>query len=168
MRWLWVDRFTEFVSGSHACGIKNISLDEEVVDEYSPGYPMLPLTLIIEGLAQIGGILVAEHFGFEKRVVLAKVGKALFHQPARTGDQLRYHVKMEATQDNGATVVCTSHCDGNLQAEIEMMFAFLEEGKFTTGPLFHPGDLGAMLRLMNLFHVAIDRDGHPLKPYANI
>ncbi len=168
MRWLWVDRFTEFVSGSHASGIKNISLDEEVVDDYSPGYPMLPLTLIIEGLAQLGGILVAEHFNFEKRVVLAKVGKAVFLRPARTGDQLKYHVRMEATQSNGATVNCTSHCDGELQAEVELMFAFLEEGRFTSGPLFHPGDLGSMLRLMNMYHVAVDGNGQPLPLYDNI
>ena len=89
MRWFWVDRFTEFVSGSHA-GHQELSLDEEVVDEYCAGFPMLPPTLIIEGMAQMGGILVAEHFDFEKRVVLAKVGKAKFHQPARAGDQLRY------------------------------------------------------------------------------
>lgn len=168
MRWLWVDRFTEFVSGSHASGIKNVSLDEEVVDEYCPGYPMLPMTLIIEGLAQLGGILVAEHFGFEKRVVLAKVGKAVYHHPARPGDQLRYFARLEATQHDGATVSCTSHCDSVLQAEIELMFAFLEEGRFTSGPLFHPGDLGAMLRLMSLFHVAVDANGQPLRQYTNI
>ena len=110
MRWFWVDRFTEFVSGSHAKGIKNVTLAEEVVDEYCPGFPMLPPTLIIEGMAQLGGILVAEHFGFEKHVVLAKVGKATFHQPARCGDQLRYSVNLDAVQDSGATVTSQSHC----------------------------------------------------------
>ncbi len=168
MRWFWVDRFTEFVSGSHAKGIKNVSLDEEVVDEYSPGYPVLPPTLIIEGMAQIGGILVAEHFEFKKRVVLAKVGKAVFHQPARVGDQLLYAVKMDAVQDNGATVSSTSHCDQVLQAEIDLMFAFLEDGRFTDGPLFKPGDLESMLRLMNFFHVAVKADGSKIPIYDNL
>ena len=168
MRWFWVDRFTEFVSGSHAKGLKNITLDEEVVDEYCPGFPMLPPTLIIEGMAQIGGILVAEHFGFEKRVVLAKVGKAVFHHPARTGDQLRYEVRLDRVQDNGATVTSTSHCDDILQAEIDLMFAFLEEGRFTEGSLYEPGDLEAMLRMMNFFHVAVDADGNPLPKYSNL
>ena len=168
MRWFWVDRFTEFVSGSHACGIKNVSLDEEVVDEYCPGYPMLPPTLIIEGMAQIGGVMVAEHFGFEKRVVLAKVGKAKFHQPARAGDQLLYEVRLDAVQENGATVTSTSRCGGVLQAEIDLMFAFLEEGRFTDGPLFKPGQLGSMLRLMNFFHVAVDADGKPVPMYENL
>ena len=168
MRWFWVDRFTEFVSGSHAIGIKNVALDEEVLDDYCPGYPFLPPTLIIEGMAQVGGILVAEHFQFEQRVVLAKVTKAVFHQPARPGDQLRYSVNMDAVQANGATVTTLSHCGEELQAEIDLMFAFLEAGRFTDGPLFEPGDLESMLRLMNFFHVAVDQEGNPIRKYDNL
>ncbi|MEM9586544.1 MAG: 3-hydroxyacyl-ACP dehydratase FabZ family protein [Planctomycetota bacterium] len=168
MRWFWVDRFTEFVSGSHAKGIKNVALDAEVVDEYCPGFAMLPPTLIIEGMAQLGGILVAEHFDFNKRVVLAKVGKATYHFPARPGDQLHYHVVMQATHDDGAVVNATSRCDGQLQAEIDLMFAFLEPGQILDGPLFQPGDLRSMLKLMNFFHVAVDADGNPVPEYDNL
>ena len=168
MRWFWCDRFTEFVSGSHAKGIKNVCLDAEVLDDYCPGFPMLAPTLIIEGMAQLGGILVAEQFGFEKRVVLAKVGKAKFHFPARSGDQLAYDVRVDSVQEVGATVNCTSHLGDELQAEIDLMFAFLEEGRFTDGPLFKPGDLESMLRLMNFFHVAVDTDGNPVPIYDNL
>lgn len=168
MRWFWIDRITEFVSGSHSAGIKNVALDEEVVDEYRPGYPCLPPTLIIEGMAQLGGVLVAERFQFEKQVVLAKVGKGVFHQPARTGDQLQYLVKIDAMQPDGATVNGTSHVAGQLQAEIELMFAFLEPGRFADGPLFAPGDLESMLRLMSFFDVAVDQQGNPLPQYENL
>ncbi len=159
MRWMWVDRFTEFVSGSHAAGVKNVALDEDVLDGYCPGFPYLPPTLMIEGMAQLGGILVAQMFDWDKRVVLAKVGKAEFLAPATPGDQLLYHVKLDSAQENGATATGTCHCDGKLIASIELMFAFLEDGKFADGPLFKPGDLGGMLRLMNMFHVAVDADG---------
>jgi 3-hydroxyacyl-[acyl-carrier-protein] dehydratase len=162
MRWLWVDRFTEFVSGSHAAGIKNVSLVEEVIDQYCPTYPMLPPTLIIEGMAQIGGILVAEHFKFDKRVVLAKVGRATYLSPARPGDQLIYRVSIDSVGESGATVTSTSHCDGRLQAEIELMFAFLEGDEFPDKSLFMPGDLIAMLQAMRLFDVAVDKQGNPL------
>lgn len=168
MRWFWVDRFTEFVSGSHAKGIKNVALDEEVLDGYSLGYPVLPPTLIIEGLAQVGGILVHEHFGFTKRVVLAKVGKVQYHAPAKPGDTLHYTVTLQRTQDLGATVIGTSHCEGELQTEAELMFAFLEEGHLVDGPLFNPGDLRAMLRLMNFFHVAKTADGQPVPYYPHL
>jgi len=168
MRWFWVDQFTEFVSGSHACGIKNVSLDEEVVDEYVRGYPMLPPTLIIEGIAQLGGIMVALYFDFEKRVVLAKVGRAIFHSPAVQGDQLRYRVEMKSTGDAGAIVTSTSHLGDQLQAEIELMFAFLEPGHLIDGPLFEKDDLRTMLRLMRFFHVAVDANGNPLPHYDNL
>lgn len=112
--------------------------------------------------------MVAQYFDFDKRVVLAKVNKAIFHAPARTGDQLCYRVTLDRVQENGATVTCTSHCNGELQAEIDLMFAFLEEGRFTEGSLFEPGDLEAMLRMMNFFHVAVDANGNHLPKYDNL
>jgi 3-hydroxyacyl-[acyl-carrier-protein] dehydratase len=127
---------------------------------------MCPIpTLIIEGMAQLGGILVAEHFAFEKHVVLAKVGKATFLAPARPGDQLHYSVRLDGVQDMGATVIGESHCEGMLQAQIDLMFAFLEEGRFTDGPLFGSGDLRSMLRIMNFFNVAVDFEGNPVSDY---
>ena len=62
----------------------------------------------------------------------------------------------------------TSHCNGELQAEADLMFAFLEEGHLVDGPLFNPGDLRAMLRLMNFFHVAKTADGNPIPYYKNL
>lgn len=162
MRWLWIDRFESFRSGSEATAIKNVALDEEAVDLYCPSYPYLPSSLIIEGLAQLGGILVSEHFDFRKRVVLAKVAKAVFHRPARPGDQLRYHAVLESTQDDGAMVDCTSRLDGEPQADVQLMFAFLDDAKFADQLLFAPDDLKSMLRLMSFFDVAVDASGEPL------
>jgi 3-hydroxymyristoyl/3-hydroxydecanoyl-(acyl carrier protein) dehydratase len=50
MRWLWIDRFIEFVRSERSAAIKNVSLSEEPLSDYPPGFPMLPPTLIIEGL----------------------------------------------------------------------------------------------------------------------
>jgi 3-hydroxyacyl-[acyl-carrier-protein] dehydratase len=113
-------------------------------------------------------VLILEHFNFNKRAVLAKVGKAQYHFPARTGDRLEYHVRLDAVQDDGATIIGTSHCDGKLQADVNLMFAFLEDGHLFDGPLYKPGDLSAMLRLMNFFHVAVDADGNLLNHYENL
>ena len=76
MRWFWIDRFTEFVSGSHATAVKGISLAEDHLHEHHTGYPVMPNTLVIEGVAQAGGLLVSEHYGFSELVVLAKLSKA--------------------------------------------------------------------------------------------
>ena len=99
---------------------------------------------------------------------MAKVGKAKYHFPARTGDRLDYHVRLDAAQEDGATLIGTCHCDGKLLANVDLMFAFLEEGQIIDGPLYNPGDLGAMLRLMNFFHVAVDAEGNPVRDYVNL
>ncbi|QDS91262.1 3-hydroxyacyl-[acyl-carrier-protein] dehydratase FabZ [Rosistilla oblonga] len=168
MRWFWIDRFTYFKSRERAEAIKNISLTEEPVDEYLPAHPVFPNTLIIEGLAQTGGILVSECFDFQQRIVLAKVGKAKFHQPARPGDTLHYTATIDDLQNDGAVITGTSYCEGKLQAEVQMLFAFLDEERFGTGQLFNPANLLTMLRLMRLWEVAQDADGNPLPVSKNL
>ena len=86
MRWFWLDRFTEFVSGSHATAVKCVSLSEDHLRENFPGYPLMPNTLVAEGMAQCGGLLVSEVYQFSELVVLAKFAKCVFEgREARPG-----------------------------------------------------------------------------------
>jgi len=64
MRWIWIDKFLEFKSGEFARAVKNLTLAEEHLHDHFPGYPVMPASLIIEGLAQTGGILVGEARAF--------------------------------------------------------------------------------------------------------
>lgn len=162
MRWFWIDRFTSFRSGESAEAIKNVTLSDEVLDDYQNCFAVLPCSVMIEGLAQAGGILVAERFRFEKRVVLAKIGAAEFHHPARPGDTLRYHVELDGVQNDGAMVRGTIYVAGTLLGEAQLMFAFLDEQRFIPGDLFEPGDLLAMLQSMGLYDCAVDAQGEPL------
>ncbi len=126
MRWFWIDRFIEFESGSHAKAIKNITLAEEHLHDHFPGFPVMPGSLIIEGLAQTGGILLGEANGFEHIVVLAKIPKATFHSWACPGDTLTYSARLIDMRDEGGTVECTAHVNDRLVAEAEIMFAHLD------------------------------------------
>ena len=94
MRWIWIDKFLEFRSGQFARAIKNLTLAEEHLHDHFPGYPVMPASLIIEGLAQTGGILVGEAGGFAEKVVLAKIPRAEFYGVACAGDQLIYEVTL--------------------------------------------------------------------------
>ncbi len=161
MRWFWIDKFVEFERGRRAVAIKNISIVEEQNDGYLPGYPVMPNTLIIEGMAQTAGLLIGEQSGFEERVVLAKIGKAIFHRYAVPGDTLRYSAVVEDIQKDGAIASITSHLGNELQAEVEMMFAFLD-GRFPAGPLFDPVDFVAMIRAFGMYDVGRTSDGKPL------
>ena len=121
MRWFWIDRFIEFESGRHATAIKNVSLAEEHLHDHFPGAPLMPNSLIIEGLAQTGGLLVGEHGGFDEQVVLAKIAKARFHFPAVPGDTLVYRATIEDIHKDGAMVSGTSHVGERLQAEVQIV-----------------------------------------------
>ena len=73
MRWFWIDRFIEFDSGKSAKSIKNVTLAEEHLHDHYPGFPVMPGSLMIEGMAQTGGILLGETHQFRHVVILAKV-----------------------------------------------------------------------------------------------
>ena len=94
MRWFWIDRFVEFESGSYAKAIKNVSLAEEHLHDHFPGFPVMPGSLILEGLAQTGGILLGEANNFQEKVVLAKIGNARFHREALAGETLTYSTEL--------------------------------------------------------------------------
>src|SRR5947209_20576839 len=94
MRWLWIDRFLQFERGKSARAVKNLSLAEDVFADHFPGYPVMPAALILEGLAQTGGILVGEANDFREKVVLAKINSARFHREALAGQPLIYDAAM--------------------------------------------------------------------------
>lgn len=167
MRWMWIDRFIEFEHGRRAVALKNVSLAEEQIDDYFPGFPVMPSSLIVEGVAQTGGLLVAEYYDFGERVVLAKVGRAVFHFSAVPGDSLVYTATAEYIQPDGAMVRGTCHVGDRLQAEMELVFAHLDE-RFEGVDLFYPADFLQMMRIFGLFDVGRNADGTPLTIPAHL
>ena len=125
MRWFWLDRFTEFVAGSRATAVKCVALSEEHLHDHWPYYPVMPNTLIAEGMAQAGGLLVSEIYRFSELVVLAKFSKMSFDGLVRPGDVITYRANIEQAKDSGASVTVTAHVGDRPQAEAEIFFARL-------------------------------------------
>jgi 3-hydroxyacyl-[acyl-carrier-protein] dehydratase len=163
MRWLWVDRFTEFVSGQSATAEKNVSLSEDVVDDYAPGRTYCPSSLIVEGLAQTGGLLLGQMSDFTDRVVLAKISKCKFHCEAYPGDRLTYRITLGSQEGIGAVAAGTAHIGDKLMAEVELMFAKLDDERFNNVELFEPAEFCRMIRLVRIFEVGVNPDGTPIK-----
>jgi 3-hydroxyacyl-[acyl-carrier-protein] dehydratase len=161
MRWFWIDRFVEFESGRRAVAVKAVSLVEEEIDNYSPSFPMMPHSLVIEGIAQTGGLLAGEHYAFEQRVVLAKISSAKFHCVARPGEVLRYTAVMHDISEHAASVKATSHIGDRLHAEVDLLFAHLKD-RVDERELFEPADFLRMLRVFGLFDVGKKSDGTPI------
>jgi 3-hydroxyacyl-[acyl-carrier-protein] dehydratase len=161
MRWFWIDRFIAFESGRFAKAIKNVSLAEDHLHDHFPGYPVMPKSLVIEGIAQTGGLLVCEANHFREKVVLAKVPKAVFHMEAVPGDTLTYAATVDHMSHDGAVCTATCHNGGRLMAEMELVFAHLNgERQGTT--LFEPLVYVHMMRMLRAYEVGHAADGSPL------
>jgi 3-hydroxyacyl-[acyl-carrier-protein] dehydratase len=137
MRWIWIDRFLEFNSGKSARAVKNLSLAEDYFADHFPGYPVFPGSLLLEGLAQTGGILVGDANEFREKVVLAKIPKARFHRDVLAGEQLIYDVELLHLRPEGASVQGRATLGepgvfapgGTLVAEAEIFFAHLDQAR---------------------------------------
>jgi 3-hydroxyacyl-[acyl-carrier-protein] dehydratase len=167
MRWFWIDRFVEFESGRSATSIKNVALAEEHLHDHFPGYPVMPNSLIVEGLAQTGGMLAAEYHDFKERVILAKISKMTFHGPALPGDQLTYRAEMDDISADGAVTSVTCHIGDRLQAEGQIFFAHVAD-QVTGKSLFEPGQMIHMMRLLKLYEVGRKPDGSAIMPPAEM
>src|SRR5262249_6069068 len=129
MRWIWIDRFVDFQSGKSARAVKNLSLAEDHFRDHFPGYPVMPAALILEGLAQTGGILVGEVNNFQEKVVLAKVPRAVFHREMLAGEQLVYEAEILHLRPEGASVQGRVLVDGKVTVEAEIFFAHLDQSR---------------------------------------
>jgi 3-hydroxyacyl-[acyl-carrier-protein] dehydratase len=163
MRWMWIDRMVEFVRGERSVAVKNVSLTEDPNDHYMPGFPIMPCSLIVEGIALTGGILANDQRDFEERIVLAKVNKAVFHRPARPGDQLIYTAVIEGLEPEGAFVRGTSHVGDELQAEVDLFLAHIGD-RFVKQDLIDPLDTLRALRMFGLYDVGRTADGVRIEP----
>ncbi len=166
MRWFWVDRFTEFVRGKQATAVKNVSLAEEHLHDHFPGAALMPNSLIVEGMAQTAGLLVADALEFGRRVVLAKVAKAEFQYDALPGDTLLFRATILDLKPTGSLASVSSavvDTAGNEQpqGEAELFFAHLEPGEGVP-KLFEPDELLKWLDHMHIYDIGRDEAGNPL------
>jgi 3-hydroxyacyl-[acyl-carrier-protein] dehydratase len=158
MRWIWIDRFLEVKRGKSARAVKNLSLAEDYFADHFPGYPVMPGTLILEGLAQTGGILVGHANDFQEKVVLAKIPWARFLREALPGEQLTYEATILHMRPEGAAVHGRATSEGELVAEAEIFFAHLDKARsqqmFANQNFVFSGELA---HLMQAVKVLADR-----------
>lgn len=120
---LLVDRVVEFEERKRIVGLKNVTINEPFFQGHFPGRPVMPGVMIIEAMAQVGGLLVLENVeGLEDKVIyFLGLDNVRWRRPVTPGDQIRFEV--ELVQVRGATVKMrgVGTVDGQLCAEAEMM-----------------------------------------------
>ncbi len=129
MRWIWIDRFTAFESGKTATAVKSISEAEDIFRDHFPGVPIMPAALMLEGLAQTGGILVGEANQFREKVVLAKVPSITFTREVFAGEQVAYTADLIDLRPEGAIVRGRIEVGTERIASAEIFFAHLDPNR---------------------------------------
>ncbi len=141
MRWIWIDRIIELTARRRCVAIKNISLAEDVLHDHfpagphQPAQPVMPNTLIIEGMAQTAGLLVGHARQFREKVILAKISRARFLLPAVPGYTLRYTAVLDRIDDAGAATTGTvelidpARGSTDLLGEIDLMFSHIDRNR---------------------------------------
>jgi 3-hydroxyacyl-[acyl-carrier-protein] dehydratase len=124
---LLVDRVVALSPGESITAYKNVSISEPVFQGHFPGHPIYPGVMILEGMAQAGGILafksmtdVSEEEIQNKVVYFMSIDKAKFRSPVRPGDKLEY--KISVIKNKGAIWIlkAEAYVDGKLSSEAEL------------------------------------------------
>jgi 3-hydroxyacyl-[acyl-carrier-protein] dehydratase len=124
---LLVDRIIDYVPDKMAVGIKNVTVNEEFFQGHFPGRPLMPGVLMVEAMAQVGGIVLTQMDGMAgKLFVFAGIEKVKFRRPVTPGDQLVMRVELLALrQRRYAKMHARAEVDGKLAVEGELMFSLV-------------------------------------------
>ena len=123
---LLVDRITDMELKQSIKGFKNISISEPAFQGHFPGHPIYPGVLILEGMAQCGGVLALKSSDLtdeqmkNKVIYFMSIDKAKFRNPVRPGDRLDYELEVVRMKSSLMTLIGKAYVDGKLTAEAEL------------------------------------------------
>ena len=122
---LLVDRILAIEGQKRIVGIKNVTINEPFFQGHFPGHPIMPGVLIIEAMAQVGGMLLMSHFegqNVEDKVVyFMSLDNVKFRRPVVPGDQIRFELEMVQFRGRTCRMKGAGYVDGQVVAEAEMM-----------------------------------------------
>lgn len=128
---LLVDKILELEMGKRIVGIKNVTMNEPFFQGHFPGRPIMPGVLIIEAMAQTGGVLALKSVPPEqvknKVILFMSIDKAKFRKPVIPGDQLRFEIDVIRQRSNIMSLKAQALVDGAVAAEAEMMAMIVDK-----------------------------------------
>jgi UDP-3-O-[3-hydroxymyristoyl] N-acetylglucosamine deacetylase/3-hydroxyacyl-[acyl-carrier-protein] dehydratase len=125
---LLVDRIIELVQGERVVGIKNVTINEPFFQGHFPGHPIMPAVLIIEAMAQTGGVLLLSSVGNPagKLVYFSGIDQARFRRPVTPGDQLRFELELLKLKGPLCKMRGQAFVGEELVAEAELMSTIVD------------------------------------------
>jgi UDP-3-O-[3-hydroxymyristoyl] N-acetylglucosamine deacetylase/3-hydroxyacyl-[acyl-carrier-protein] dehydratase len=120
---LLVDRILSLEEGKRVVGIKNVTINEPFFVGHFPGHPIMPAVLIIEAMAQVGGVLLLSMVENPKTKLVYFMGidKAKFRKPVFPGDQVRFELEMVKLKMNTCKMTGKAYVGNDLVAEAELL-----------------------------------------------
>ncbi len=119
---LLVDRIIELEDKKRVVGLKNVTINEPFFMGHFPGHPIMPAVLIIEAMAQVGGILLLSTVDSPERYLVYFIGidNAKFRKPVGPGDQLRFELEMVSLRRKFCKMRGVAYVDGQVVAEADL------------------------------------------------
>jgi UDP-3-O-[3-hydroxymyristoyl] N-acetylglucosamine deacetylase/3-hydroxyacyl-[acyl-carrier-protein] dehydratase len=123
-----VDRILEMEDRKRVVGIKNVTINEPFFSGHFPGHPIMPAVLIIEAMAQTGGVMLLNTVDDPRKylVYFTRVDKAKFRRPVLPGDQLRFELELKTLRRGMCTMQGYAYVDDKLAAEAELSSVIVE------------------------------------------
>ncbi|MHB0999399.1 MAG: 3-hydroxyacyl-ACP dehydratase FabZ [Armatimonadota bacterium] len=129
---LLVDKILELVPGKRAVGLKNVTINEEFFEGHFPGHAVMPGVLVMESMAQVGGVLLLSMNGNAgKLAYFGGMDKVRFRKPVLPGDTLITEVELLKNRGSVGKVKVTGRVDGQVVAEAEFIFALVNRDRNT-------------------------------------
>jgi len=126
---LLIDRILS-LEENRVVGIKNVTINEPFFVGHFPGHPIMPAVLIIEAMAQCGGVLLMNSNALdnpkEKLVYFMGIDRAKFRKPVRPGDQLRFELTLLRLKSRICKMEGKAYVDGDLVAEAELLSSIVD------------------------------------------
>ena len=128
MRFFLIDRITRWEVGALAEASKNVALSEDFFDDHFPRRPVMPGVLILEGMAQLSGLLLEaslmQKYGKSAKAVVIVLERTKFRSLVKPGDTLIYRAEVVSVNEAGGKVKGSALRAGSLVTSTEMVFAF--------------------------------------------
>lgn len=122
-----IDRIIDYVPGDRAIGLKNVTFNEPHFQGHFPGKPLMPGVLIVEAMAQVGGIVLSQMPSVNGLCVFAGIDKVKFRRPVVPGDQLLITTELIAVkQGRFGKMKSRAEVDGQLVCEGTLMFSVVD------------------------------------------
>ncbi len=121
---LMIDRIIEIVEGKSITALKNVSINEPFFQGHFPEAPIMPGVLIVEGMAQAGGVMYFYSLPEEKQgslMYFMAIDRVRFRKPVVPGDQIIFKVEMLKQRSNAVKMKSTAKVDDAMVAEAEFM-----------------------------------------------